>query len=383
MPQNFHSLIPEIKKRMNDEFLRETSADTEELLAVPYPYVVPAKKERDALFYWDTYFINLGLIRMKMIDQARHNVENLIFLLRKFGFVPASNRKDLLTISHPPFLPWMVRDVYRATGDKEWLRRTLPDVAAEYRFWTNKAHTTANGLYRYALAKGDPATDEKALEMESGWIGSPRFEDLSHCNPVDLNALLYRNAMIIYDLQIEAEGKGDESLLQKSKQIQKLMEFCWDETDGFYYDNDFHKKQLRKVKTMAGFFPIFVEMVPQKRARLMQKQLKSFVQPGGLACMDKTYGSGPSPWNYPLCYAPLMYFTIKGLCDYEIMEDAADIGTNWLTMVAEIYQNTGEFWEWYDVAEKSVKASNSVPNRPIMGWTAGVFIALIDALGLE
>jgi neutral trehalase len=72
---------------------------------------------------------------------------------------------------------------------------------------------------------------------------------------------------------------------------------------------------------------------------------------------------------------------IKGLSDYEYMEDAADIGFSWLDMVYEVYQQTGEMWEWYNVKEKSIKLA-SVENRAVLGWTARTYIALLDPLGL-
>jgi len=380
MSQNYHSLIPEIKNRIKDELVREITTDTDELIGLPNPYVVPGKKDYDALFYWDAYFINLGLIRMRMIDYARHNVENLIYLLRRFGFVPASNKKDMLDFSNPPLLPWMVRDVYRATGDKIWLRRILPDVEKEYRHWISKAHSSPTGLYCYRNGV-DP--EAGVAHSESGWYGSPRFIDPSGVNPVDLNALLYRNAKLIYDLQREVHGKGDQQLMQKAEQLQRLLNICWDEQQGFYFDNDFKNKKLSSVKSLAGFVPMFVKMVDEDRAKKLHQQLKHFTLPGGLSCTDHDYGQPNTPWNYPLCYAPYVYFTIKALLDYDLLEDAADIGENWLTMVKDIYNETGEFWEWYNVKDKSIEPVNGVQNKPIMGWTAGTYVALVEALGLD
>lgn len=384
MSNNYHSLIPDIKRRIKDEFVQETPSDTDELLGLPYPYVVPGAGKVAALYYWDTYFINMGLIKIRMTEQARHNVENLIFLLRRHGgYVPASNHKSMLDHSHLPLLPWMVRDVYRATGDKEWLRRILPDVVKEFQFWTTKPHTTPTGLYRYLAGEKAEGGQVKATEAESGWIGSPRFDDARNYNPIDLNAILYRNAKIIYDLQIEADGKGDQKIIEKSKQIKKMTEMCWDEKEGFYFDNDFSSNRLGKVKSLAGFMPLFVEMIDEKRAARMQQQLKNFTCPGGLAITDQYYDTPPSVWNYPVVCAPYIYFVIKGLCDFDFMEDAADIGTNWLDMVAEIYKDTDNLWEWYNVKDKSIAKPSSVKNAAIMGWTAGTYIALIDVLGLD
>ena len=379
MAQNYHSLIPEIKQRIKEEMICETLSDTDELVGLPNPYVVPGKDKHGAQYYWDTYFINLGLIRMKMIDYARRNVENLIFLQRKFGFVPASNKKDMLNFSQPPLLPWMVRDIYRATGDKPWLRRMLPDVEKEFRHWISKTHSSPSGLYRYR----DGSDESAASQAESGWSGSPRFANGSGVNPVDLNALIYRNAKLIYDLQKEVDGKGDHQMTQKAEQLKRLMDLCWDEDQGFYFDNDFKNKRLSPIKSLAGFVPMFVKMVDEERAKRLHSHLKDFALPGGLSCTDKDYGNPNTPWNYPLCYAPYIYFTIKALLDYDMLEDAADIGTNWLSMVSDIYKKTGEFWEWYNVKEKSVEPLDGVENTPIMGWTAGTYIALVDALGLD
>ncbi len=384
MNGNFHSLIPELKRRIKEECIRETYQDTAELVALPNPYVIPGKGKAEALHYWDSYFINLGLLRMRMVDYARHNVENLIHLVRLFGYVPASNHRDMLSYSQPPFLPWMVRDVYRATGDKEWLRRVLPQVVQEFRFWTNKPHTSPTGLYRYHPAKEDGKwSPQQAAQAESGWVDSPRFEDARRFNAVDLNALLWRNAKLIYDLQIETDGQGDESLLQKANQLKKFMDYCWNQEVGFYFDNNFEEKKLSNVKTLAGFMPLFTEMVDQERAKRIQTHLGSFLAEGGLMCMIDGYNHIKSSWNAPICQAPYIYTTLKGLCDYELMEDAADIGTPWLKMVVDIYEKTGEVWAWYNAKDCSIVHPAGVENTPTLGWTAGVYIELVETLGLD
>ncbi|MBN1478682.1 hypothetical protein EH223_17120 [candidate division KSB1 bacterium] len=379
MAEKFQSLLPMLKERFEKELVREIGSDTNQLIGVPDPYITPGTEKQDALFYWDTYFINLGLIRLKLIDLARYNAENLIFLQRKFGYVPAANLKSYSRLSTLPLLPWIVRDIYRATGDKDWLSRMLPDVINEYHFWTTKPHTTSVGLYRFTnTAKKDTTPDV----LGSCWVRSIRFDKDENYNPVDLNALLYRNAILIHDLQIEADGKGDQSLLHKSDHIKKMFTLFWDEDSHFYFDNNFAEKRLNQIKTLAGFMPLFVELVDEQQADALQSHLKDFVAPGGITITDKEYTINGMSWSYPLLCAPFLYFVIKGLSDYEFMEDAADIGTNWLSMVFDIYQQTGNMWEWYNVNDKSITSPKGVPNTPILGWTAGTYIALLDTLGL-
>jgi len=382
MSRHFHDLIPVIKRRIKEEYIKEIPQDTDELVGVPYPYVSSGRTQEPALYSWDTFFINQGLIRMRMIDLARHMVDNLAYLQHHLGFIPYSNQKSMLSHSAPPMLAWMGRDVYRITGDKEWLRRLLPDVIKEFHFWTNKPHTTITGLYRYASTRPGLLSEKEISLFESGWIGSPRFDDVRQVNPIDLNSLLYRNARLIYDFQVELEGKGDDRLLEKSELIKKLLELCWEEGDGFYFDYDFSKKRNSPLKTLAGFMPLFVEMVDQGRARRMAQQLKWFVAPGGLTITGSAGRPPSAPWSHPLCYAPYLYMALKGLCDYEMMEDAADIGLNWLTLVVEQYEKTDECWEWYNAVERSAVCPG-VENRAMLGWTAGAYIAVVELLGLD
>ncbi len=375
----YPSLIPEIEKKIQTQII-ETNSDTDALIGLPYPYLASGRGNGKSLFYFDTFFTNLGLIKLNQIDLARHNVENLVFMGRKNGYIPASNEKCMQGILHLPFLPWMVRDVYRATGDKGWLNKMLPDLLDEFRMWTTKPHTTPTGLYRYVAKSSAQTSSEK---IDDCWINTHEFTEITHFNPVNLNALLCRNAKLIYDLQVEVEGEGDKSLLSKSDHILNLLDICWDNDNGFFYDNDFVKKELTDVKTLSAFLPLFVEIVKNERAHKLNTHLNSFLGAGGIACSPKGADGEALKWRYPLSIAPYIYIIIKGLIDYDFMEDAADIGANWLDMVIENYEKTGKFWEWYNVEEGGIEFSAGMKNKPLWGWTAGTFIALIDTLGLE
>lgn len=376
MAHNFHAILPELKKRIQEEFVREIGEDNSELTALPSPYVTPGASKKDALYYWDSYFINLGLIRLKLVDLARHNVENIIYLQRKLGYVPCSNLKNKTWRPVLPLLPWFVRDIYRATGDKDWLRRMLPSAIDEFHFWTTKPHTTPIGLYRFV-------SPDKIKTADSNGFQSLRFDNVDNYNPVDLNAMLYRNALLIYDLQVEADGKGDQNFLQKSEHIKNMFPIFFDKQSGFYFDNNFSEKRLSTVKTLAGFMPLFVEMLDPEHAGLLQKNIKDFISPGGVTMTDKDYGAADPDLTYPLVSAPYIYFLVKGLIDQDFMEDAADIGENWLNVVQKVYNKTGEMWQWYNVNDKNNLTPKEIDNLPVLGATAGAYIALLDALGLD
>ncbi|MBN1540711.1 hypothetical protein JW992_01100 [candidate division KSB1 bacterium] len=379
MSTHYHDLFPELQARLND-FVCETPQDTEQFFGLPHPYV--ATEKNGAQLYAHTFFTNLGLLRLKQIDLARFGVENLVSLLPKLGYVPASNRKDMSDHSHLPFLPWMVRDIYRATGDKEWLRRVLPEVIHEYQYWTDENHRSPSGLYRFGTGQSSPDQAIHLAMHESLWVDSPRFRRSSEIDPIDLNALLYRNALLIHDLQKEADGHGDPVWLNRAEKLKQSIEKCWNEEEGLYLDHNYGEKSHSPIKSLAGFMPLFVEMIDADRAERLVQNISRFVHPGGLACTDQDYGFPACTWNYPLGYAPLVYLILKGMMDYDFLEDAADIGNSWLDMVAEIYSKTGEVWEWYNVTNRSIDTPAGIKNQPVWGWTAGPFIAIADELGL-
>ena len=379
MAPRFNSIIPDFKELFLDKFSRKVTADSNDLLGLPYPYVAAGENGKDALFYLDTFFINMGLLRLGLVPQAKNNVENILYLIREYGYVPAANKKSMSSYSQLPLLAWMVRDIYRSTGDKGWLRRAMPDVLKEFNFWNSKEHKSSTGLSSYLSGdqKGNILT-----EQESAWAGSLRFEKTKNYNPVDLNSILYRNALIINDLFKELEGEENTTLLNRARQIRELLDLCWNNSEQFFYDNNIDDKKINDIKTLAGFTPLFTKLVEKQQAEEIQKHIKDFIKPGGLACTEKGKAKNGNPWTAPLCYAPYLYFCIKGFFNYDFMEDSADIAINWLEMVKKVYKETNEIWEWYNVEEKT-HLMEGVENRAGAGWTMGTYIVLTDELGLD
>ena len=81
---------------------------------LPYDYVPPCVHgELIDLYYWDTYFTNLGLFCDGLKEYALGNIENLKFCLRTFGKVPNMCRRDGAELaSQPPLLFMMIADAY-------------------------------------------------------------------------------------------------------------------------------------------------------------------------------------------------------------------------------------------------------------------------------
>eukprot|EP00466_Bigelowiella_natans_P012818 jgi/Bigna1/144469/aug1.88_g19177 len=106
------------------------------------PFIIPGGRFRES-YYWDTYWIILGLIECDMVKTSKHIVLNLLQDVETFGFVPNGGRVYYTTRTQPPLLTKMVEAVYLADSkggeegkkDTTFLARALPILDAEYDFW--------------------------------------------------------------------------------------------------------------------------------------------------------------------------------------------------------------------------------------------------------
>lgn len=126
--------------------IRTLTQDSADFIGLPYPYSTPTlagNKLFREMYYWDTYFINVGLLAMaekgnlkdSFLVQAKNNCDNLIYLVERFGFVPNANRFSMTNRSQPPFLSAMVSEIYPYLQDTVWLRRALNAVVKEHTWW--------------------------------------------------------------------------------------------------------------------------------------------------------------------------------------------------------------------------------------------------------
>ncbi|MFQ7076627.1 MAG: trehalase family glycosidase [Christensenellaceae bacterium] len=117
---------------------------------LPFPFVPPCVHGLfRCLYYWDTFFTNKGMLADGKIDLAKNNAGDLLYMLSQKDYVPNSWSESGTTYcSQPPYLHFMVRDVYEATGDKEWLKDAYFLLKKEYEFWQTERMTSL-GLNRH------------------------------------------------------------------------------------------------------------------------------------------------------------------------------------------------------------------------------------------
>ena len=113
------------------------------------PYVVPGGRFNE-LYYWDSYFITLGLLQDGHKDLARGVADNLLYEMKYYGKIPNGNRTYYLTRSQPPFLTSIIRAVYESgAADSNWLASALKTAMDEYRnVWMSPERLVHIGQYQ-------------------------------------------------------------------------------------------------------------------------------------------------------------------------------------------------------------------------------------------
>jgi len=406
------------------------------LLYLPEPYVVPGGRFNE-MYGWDSYFIQIGLLRDGLVPLARNMTDNFLYEIRNYGMILNGNRTYYLTRSQPPFLTEMLLNVYHRTHDRHWLEQAMPEVEKYYRYWTSEPHLNPQtGLSRYFDLGEGPAPEVVAAELdaqgrnhyevvreyfhshkvtaydasqyydaardrltplfykgdrsmrESGFDPSNRFgpfnADIIHYNPVCLNSLLY--AMEIETAEIlRALGRSTEATVWEKRardRGERMNRLMWDERDGLYYDYDFVNKQVRRYPFLTTFYPLWAGIASQEQAARLDRNLKLFERAGGL---ETSTGVSGSQWDAPFGWAPLELLAVEGLRRYGFARDADRISEEFLSLVLEQYRRTGIIVEKYDVARRSMALAGELhfgyrSNEPGFGWTNATFTELFDEL---
>ena len=404
---------------------RRNRKDRGSLIALPHKYIVPGGRFAEQ-FYWDSYFVMLGLVADKRWDLVEMMMKNYTYMIRKFGFIPTANRTYFLSRSQPPFFSHMVKLLAQHRGNRRTLAEYLPYMLAEHRFWMKgsgrldeqefksfaRVVKMPDGslLNRYYDNKSTPrpeslredvetssgafnrAADRVHLHLragaESGWDFSSRwFDDPSDITtihtadiiPVDLNCLIYHLEMTIAQayrliLQPRLAKRYQQKAERRAKAIEK---YCWDENEGFYFDYNFHQQTSTRHLTLAGAFPLYVKIANSKQAaKVAEKLERDFLKPGGLVMT--MYDNGQQ-WDAPNGWAPLQWTSIQGLRSYGFHRLSDEIKKRWTATNIGIYRRDGKLIEKYNVVDPhKLGGGGEYEVQDGFGWTNGVLAALLE-----
>lgn len=401
---------------------RRNRVDRGSLVALPHKYIVPGGRFNEQ-FYWDTYFIMLGLAAEGKWSLIEGMIKNYAHMIRKYGFIPTANRTYFLSRSQPPFFALMVQLLAQHKG-KKVLREYLPLLIQERRFWMkgirkleNEEHfayrrvvrmdngTLMNRYYdnnvtpRPESLREDVETVHEAKNRqadrvflhlraaaESGWDFSARWltdpKDLHTIHtadiiPVDLNSLMYILENTIADACRASLQPLRARRYRRAAQYRKtaIQKYCWNDKTGFYMDYNFHHQSQNGFMSLAAVFPLYAGIATDEQARRVADHLeKDFLKDGGLVTTLLDTGQ---QWDAPNGWAPLQWIAIEGLRRYGYDTLADEISARWMNVTEKVFEASHRLVEKYDVTGGSgLGGGGEYVLQDGFGWTNGVYSAL-------
>lgn len=353
------------------------------LIGLPESYLVPSSQPNKGfvykeMYYWDSYFLVEAMLAKGETKQAKGIVDNLLFMLERFGLIPNANRYYMLSRSQPPLLTTMILSVAERLNDESWKERAMALASEEYaNVWLGRTQPHHRLVYKGLSRYYDINVLHQLAEAESGWDYTPRFD--GRCLdflPVDLNSYLHKYET---DLANFTAGQEQAEWLEKARKRAKTMKkLMWDEASGLYLDYDFINHRRGGVQSLASYMPMFCGLLSVEEAERARLALARFETDWGLSAT--ALGGGMhvgQQWALPNGWAPLHYLTIKGLEKYGYYEDAARICEKWLKLNLKIFRRTGKFYEKYNVIDGTNRPAPGVyPDQIGFGWTNAVFMLL-------
>lgn len=336
------------------------SASQYSQIYVPNPFIIPGGRFTE-LYYWDSYWIVEGLLLSEMESTAKGMIENFLYLVNKFGYVPNGTRKYYLGRSQPPFLIPMMDLYWKVTKDIKFLNDSIATLEKEFKFWQENRSVSITmddrvyKLFQYRVNATNPrpesfyederlsdgATDKEKQRIysglksaaESGWdfssrwflVDGKRTKNMRDINtmsvaPVCLNSLMGLNARLLSEFH-KALGNdvqrnnyrvhADESNITMSRVF-------WSDRDGIWLDYNLENGELIPGFYPSNLMPLWTESYGKERSpEFVIEQAIAYLQrhnitayPGGIPTSLLRTGQ---QWDLPLGWAPLQYVVVMGL----------------------------------------------------------------------
>jgi alpha,alpha-trehalase len=367
-----------------ESLVRSQPDDAGTLIGLPRPYVVPSADGMfQEMYYWDSFFISLGLVGTPREQLVVDMAENMAYLLERFGVIPNGSRYYFLSRSQPPFftqqvlLAWAIKERRREPGRRAWLAKMVRLAEAEHAtVWMGTAQPHSRQIHRGLSRYFDINHIDLLASCESGWDHSNRCDDrwLEHL-PIDLNAIL---AVYEADLvrahtilgNVEAASTWRAAKDQRIKTVRSLL---WDADLGCYLDYDVTGKVRNPTPSLAMFYALWAGIATKAQAaRMVREWFPKFLRRGGLVTSLKAKRG--RQWAYPNGWAPLQWIAVEGLRAYGFHREATEVMRRWCDATAQVFDATGEMWEKLNVVTATERSEEGLYGAITgFGWSNAVF----------
>eukprot|EP01006_Ploeotia_vitrea_P066705 TRINITY_DN95527_c0_g1_i1.p1 TRINITY_DN95527_c0_g1~~TRINITY_DN95527_c0_g1_i1.p1 ORF type:complete len:576 (-),score=61.77 TRINITY_DN95527_c0_g1_i1:92-1819(-) len=435
---SIHKIWATLAHKTADEVEKHPARHT--LIPLKNPFIIPGGRFRE-VYYWDAYWIILGILHSGLHEFARGMIDNMVDLVDRFGFIPNGTRTYYLYRSQPPLLCEMVLKYGSMVDDAESIKKWLPLLIKEWEWWMdeNKSHVhTINvdgqnhTLNKWCACTEEPRPEgdvedlnvadglneseakelyrniasacEAGMDFSSKWFPNGQLKDIKTTEiiPVDLNSYLAKNEATLIALltkyPLEHMNTGNviqrlESSLAQRKRAMNAVLWCSDMNtwcDAKIGDNSCSPL---KFSHATNFYPLWAECyLNQAQAQAAAQQLPQtkLLQVGGIPSSEIETGQ---QWDFPNVWPPQQYFIVQGLRNLAAQQGGQPADLAKKIASAYVYstylgyttgEHKGHFYEKYNatVPGQRGKGGEYVVQEGF-GWTNGLALHFIHLYGDE
>ena len=284
-----------------------------------YSFVCPSLTGYPFQWFWDSCFHAIALLHLDP-EQAKAEMRTLMSAARPSGFIPhiifweMEKQPDFLSRNivgmtepyysatiQPPIIAYAVARVYRATGDEAFRQEALPILTAYYRYLRQARDPDGDGLIA-VIQPEEAGTDcspkyDELLGLEElsnrGFIAALRkvyaaYEPLRHDDHAVLAADVFHvedvlvNSIYAFAQRALARLLGDDSPeadefnREADKTLHALVEKCWDEEAGAFFDLAGVDERPLKTVTISSLMPLILRDLPRP---IVERLVETWVRP--------------------------------------------------------------------------------------------------------
>ncbi|PCH40410.1 glycoside hydrolase family 37 protein [Wolfiporia cocos MD-104 SS10] len=337
-----------------------------------HTFVIPGGRFREQ-YYWDSYWIILGLMKSELYDIANSTLYNFMDEIEKFGFIPNGGRIYYLDRSQPPLFTRMVADYVATTNDTGILARAIPMIEKELQWWSNNRSVSVTSpftgktytMFHYSVNNSAPRPEsyiddystafdptlpaineseravlyanlasgaETGWDYSSRWAAQPYAGGTNNTNPtlrslntrnvvaVDLNSILHKAHRLLANMYTStgnSSGAATHTAFADSLR-EAVLDVCWDSEKLAFYDFNLTSQNHSTVFSAATFYPLWNDIVP---AELLESADNAFGYFSSVNLVLTRYnGSFPVTfletglqWDAPNAWPPHQFIILEAL----------------------------------------------------------------------
>ncbi|MEV6103891.1 trehalase family glycosidase [Streptomyces sp. NPDC051940] len=299
----------------------------------------------------------------------------------------------------PPLAAWSVWEVYRESGDPDFLRELYPKLVAYQEWWYRNRDHDGNGLAEYGAtvdpANTDPAEARQAAAWESGMDNAPRFDASRVLENRDASGRLVGYSLDQESVDLNAYLAGDQAYLAKiagelgrsadaerwaaksAATARAVRERMYDPATGWFYDTALGTGAplTERGRGIEGAIPLWTGTASAGQAATVRNTLTDPAEfatkvPFPTVSASSPFFDSTAYWRGPV-WLDQAYFAQAGLRRYGYEADARQL-------TAQLIDNADGLAGDAPVMENYDPLTGDRLNSTNFSWSAALLLPMLE-----